>query len=86
MVWSVSLLWIENIRCKIIAPVFEEYSKKYPNATFVKVDVDEAPEIAQAVGVRAMPTFQIYVNGAKDKEIVGADKVKLEQAIQSVTA
>lgn len=48
--------------------------------------MDQAPEIAQMAGVRAMPTFHVYVNGQKVKEIVGADKNKLEQAIQSVTS
>lgn len=48
--------------------------------------MDEVPDVAQLAGVRAMPTFLIFVNGQKVKEVVGADKTKLEQAIRSVAA
>ncbi len=85
MVWTVSSFRVIT-SCKIIAPVFEEYSKKYSNATFLKVDVDQVPEAAEMAGVRAMPTFQIFVNGQKVTEIVGADKVRLENAISSACA
>uniref|UniRef100_A0A453BJN2 Thioredoxin domain-containing protein n=1 Tax=Aegilops tauschii subsp. strangulata TaxID=200361 RepID=A0A453BJN2_AEGTS len=27
--------------CRVIAPVFAEYAKKFPGAIFLKVDVDE---------------------------------------------
>ena len=69
-----------------MAPVFEEYSKTYSSATFIKVDVDQAADIAQMAGVRAMPTFHVYVGGQKVKEIVGADKIKLEESIKSVAS
>lgn len=37
--------------CKVIAPTFEKLSKEYPNVNFVKVDVDEAQEVAQKYSV-----------------------------------
>ena len=42
--------------CKMVAPKFEEFSKQYTGATFVKVDVDELQSVAEAAGIRAMPT------------------------------
>ena len=33
-----------------------------------------------------MPTFQIYQNGEKVEEVVGANPAKLEQAIQKYTS
>jgi len=32
--------------CQMIAPFFAEMAEKYPDVTFVKVDVDEADELA----------------------------------------
>ncbi|TPX70435.1 hypothetical protein SpCBS45565_g01819 [Spizellomyces sp. 'palustris'] len=67
--------------CKMIAPKFEEFSKKYTKAVFIKIDVDEVPEVAEKAGVSAMPTFHIYKNGQKEAEIVGANPAKLEGEI-----
>ncbi len=58
----------------MIAPKFEEFSNKYTSAQFLKVDVDEVGEVAEQQGIRAMPTFLIFVNGAKAEEVVGAGK------------
>lgn len=44
----------------------------------VKVDVDELEDVAQEAGVRAMPTFHLYVDGQKKKEVVGASEDKLK--------
>jgi thioredoxin-like negative regulator of GroEL len=40
--------------CKMIAPKFKELADRYPQANFVKCDVDEAKDVAGAFGVRAM--------------------------------
>ena len=36
-----------------------------------KIDVDSNTEASNAAGIRAMPTFKIYKNGAEFEEIVG---------------
>ncbi|KAL7750621.1 thioredoxin trx1 [Sorochytrium milnesiophthora] len=69
--------------CRMIAPKFEEFSTKYSNAVFLKVDVDEAAEIAEKQEVRAMPTFHVYKSSKRLEEIVGADASKLEAAIKA---
>jgi thioredoxin-like negative regulator of GroEL len=48
-----------------------------PDVEFVKVDVDEADEIAARCGIQAMPTFQFYKGGAKVDEMKGADQAQL---------
>jgi thioredoxin 1 len=65
----------------MIAPKVVQFSEKYKNANYLKVDVDELPEIAQEYGIRAMPTFLIFKNGEQVDELVGANPGKLEQII-----
>ncbi|XP_033336587.1 thioredoxin-like [Megalopta genalis] len=68
--------------CQRIAPVFEQLSVKYPNAVFLKVDVDKCTETAAVQGVSAMPTFIFYRNQKKLGLCQGADPVGLESKIQ----
>ncbi|KAF6003112.1 hypothetical protein F1559_004289 [Cyanidiococcus yangmingshanensis] len=67
--------------CRMVAPVFESLEHKYAHVLFVKVNVDEAQEVAQQCSVRAMPTFQLFQNGCKVDEIVGANVSALERSI-----
>ncbi len=41
------------------------------------------PDVAQELGVRAMPTFVLFKNGDKVGEVVGANPKALEAAIKS---
>ena len=67
--------------CKVIAPHVVTLSEKYPAATFYKFDVDEVPDLAQELGIRAMPTFLIFKKGDKVGEVVGANPRALEAAV-----
>merc|ERR1712230_212791 len=69
--------------CKVIAPQVVKFSGIYPNARFYKIDVDEVPDVAQELGIRAMPTFLLFKNGDKVGEVVGANPKALETAIKA---
>ncbi|KAF2690556.1 thioredoxin-domain-containing protein [Lentithecium fluviatile CBS 122367] len=69
--------------CKVIAPQVVKFSNTYPDARFYKLDVDEVPDVAQELGIRAMPTFLLFKNGDKVAEVVGANPKALEAAIKA---
>ncbi|OAL03829.1 thioredoxin-domain-containing protein [Phaeosphaeriaceae sp. SRC1lsM3a] len=68
--------------CKMIAPTIVKFSEKYPEARFYKLDIDEVPDVAQELGIRAMPTFVFFKNGEKVGEVVGANPKAIEAGIQ----
>jgi len=69
--------------CKVIAPQVVKFSETYTSAHFVKLDVDEVPDVAQELGIRAMPTFMLFKAGEKVGEVVGADPRALLAAIKT---
>lgn len=68
----------------MVAPHFEAMSNEYSNAIFVKVDVDAQDKIAQNCGVRAMPTFQFFKDGAKVDELMGANVAALKAKVSAL--
>lgn len=52
---------------------------------FAKFDVDQLPELAQQLGVRAMPSFFIYKDGEKVDELVGANPTVLADLVRKHT-
>ncbi|KAM0401234.1 hypothetical protein HYE67_002257 [Fusarium culmorum] len=68
--------------CRFISPVVEKMSEHNDSIFFAKVNVDEAEDISQEYGIRAMPTFIVFKDGEKADEVVGADPGKLERMVQ----
>ncbi|TIA37160.1 hypothetical protein D6C78_04923 [Aureobasidium pullulans] len=68
--------------CKAIAPQVVKMSSTYPSARFYKIDVDEVPEVAQELSIRAMPTFVLFKDGQEVATVVGANPTALEAAIK----
>ncbi|KAI1911064.1 thioredoxin trx1 [Ophidiomyces ophidiicola] len=68
--------------CNAIAPKVAQFSEQYSDVAFYKVDVDDVPDVAQELGVRAMPTFVFFKNGEKVDEVLGAVPPAIEAAIK----
>ena len=59
--------------CRMIAPSVEELAAEYDGRAVVgKVDVDEAPELAQRFGVMSIPTLVVLKGGKVVEQAVGA--------------
>jgi thioredoxin len=58
--------------CKQIGPVLDELAVTYAGLVKVaKVNVDEEPALAQAFGVRGIPTLTVLHNGKSLGQMVG---------------
>jgi thioredoxin 1 len=68
--------------CRFISPQLEKFSDDHSDAAFLKLDVDELSDLAQELGIRAMPTFLFFKNGEKLTDVVGANPGALEAAIK----
>lgn len=49
--------------CKMFAPVFEAAAGRHGDVTFGKVDTEAEQELAQAVGIQAIPTLMLFRDG-----------------------
>lgn len=50
--------------CKMMHPILDELKQKVGDqATIIKIDVDEAQDLAVEYGVRAVPTLAIFKQG-----------------------
>ena len=67
-----------------IAPAFDKIAEQQENKlVFAKVNVDEAPEIAEKYGIDTIPTLLLFKNGEVAGTIVAPDsKAKIETFIQ----
>ncbi|WP_066646476.1 thioredoxin [Christensenella timonensis] len=57
--------------CKMLTPILEEIDGEIPNLKIVKVNVDEAQNLAKEYGVMSIPTVYLFDGGAKMGRFVG---------------
>ena len=58
--------------CKMMHPVFESLSKKYPKVRFARVNVDANQDIAMRYSVQSIPTFIMFRAGQVVDRMMGA--------------
>jgi len=68
--------------CKRIAPLIKVLSEEYKDVCFLKVDVDEAEELATSQEINCMPTFHIFKNKERVEVIKGAQKELLIESLK----
>ena len=61
--------------CKMQSPIIDKIADEQgENIKVAKIDIDEAPEIAEKYGVMSIPTLLIIKNGEVSKQFVGLTK------------
>ena len=57
--------------CQMLAPTIEEIADEHPEYTVVKIDVDDAPELAVKYGIVSIPTLVVIKNGEVINKVIG---------------
>ncbi|CAM6025301.1 unnamed protein product [Sphagnum balticum] len=68
-------------RCRQMTPAVDQLAKQNGGVKFLKVDVEANPFLAKAESIDFVPTFKIYKNGFKVKELLGPTQEALEHAV-----
>lgn len=70
--------------CRMVAPLVEQLADEYDGqVTFVKVDVDEEPDLARRYQIYSIPNMIIFKDGEIAEQIIGArPKAMLSDAIK----
>lgn len=67
--------------CKTIAPTYEKLSNDFPAVKFLKVNVDECPDLVTLFNIKAMPTFVFLHNHELRSTVSGSDMAKFMREI-----
>ena len=69
--------------CRSMLPVVEAIAAEMPDVKVVKVNIEDAPDLAAEYGVRTVPTFIVMKDGAVVKQLVGVQsKAALTDAVK----
>ena len=59
--------------CRMVAPVLEQIAaENVGKIRLAKLNVDDAPAVAQEYSIMSIPTLMVFVDGVMKKRIVGA--------------
>ncbi|TMC29504.1 MAG: thioredoxin [Chloroflexi bacterium] len=73
--------------CRAFAPVYDKVSEENPDVTFAKIDTDKEQQLAQAFGIRSIPTLMIFRDGVPLFAQPGAlSREDLEDLLRKVRA
>ena len=57
--------------CQMMEPVLESFAKNNPKVKVVKVNVDEAQELAMQYNVMSIPTLYVFKQGKPVNQMMG---------------
>ncbi|CAK1361942.1 Desumoylating isopeptidase 1 [Cercospora beticola] len=71
--------------CRLAYPTFDILAEEYPQALFIKIDINFARELAERYSIRATPTFMTFgKGGVKQEEWTGADPSLLKANVEAL--
>ncbi|KAG6736990.1 hypothetical protein POTOM_060055 [Populus tomentosa] len=80
--WMSVVLFCSKYNGQTVLQLMEQVSKKFPSVNFLKVEVEDHPYLAKSERVTLLPSFKIYKNGSRVKEIPGNNHELLEKSVK----
>lgn len=74
--------------CRAIAPMIDELAAENDAAKIGKLNIDDAPGVAQKYGITGIPTLLVFKNGEVEQSFRGGNttKVALQEALDAASA
>ena len=60
--------------CKMLAPILSDVEKEVSDVAFIRVDVDQEPDLARRFGIMSIPTLVFLKNGEEAFRTVGVQR------------
>ncbi|KAH6796088.1 hypothetical protein C2S51_037074 [Perilla frutescens var. frutescens] len=72
--------------CRLLSPIIEQLSEKYPHVTTYKVDIDKKglENAVSQQNIHSVPTLHFFQNGKKADEVVGANVERLKDIMEAL--
>ncbi|KAK3130004.1 hypothetical protein QOZ80_6BG0487720 [Eleusine coracana subsp. coracana] len=70
--------------CRVIARIYAEMSRTYPQIMFLTIDVDDLMDFSSSWDIRATPTFFFLKDGQQIDKLVGANRPELEKKVEAI--
>ncbi|XP_039689632.1 thioredoxin O1, mitochondrial isoform X2 [Medicago truncatula] len=77
---------LTKVQGRFISPIVGELSKKYPNVTTYKIDIDQEAiqDTLSRLQITSVPTLYFFQNGKKTDELIGADVARLNHLTEKL--
>lgn len=72
--------------CKVIAPHFHELSRKYQDAMFISIDIDDFEELSDRFEVSSIPYFVLLYQGEIIKKWTGGSQSVIDEISSKLNA
>ena len=69
--------------CKMILPLIETLQPEFPSVKFLKCDIDECPDIAQAFSITSVPTLMLFKDGKLIARDGGMSRPRLRSFLEN---
>lgn len=70
--------------CKLAYPTYDSLAAEHTKVPFIKIDINNAHELASKYQIRATPTFMTFLQGQKTDEWTGANPAQLKSNVEQL--